>query len=236
MCEMVAKYTNTDTVLSPYNYYIVEGSVYMTQKEFKRYVRKMTKQTLSSAFSEDDIIQINNEDAYSVKQMFSYNQMFSSNYMKSDILLKELLKIEAAYNSQKNELKDLLHHKQAIINNLTTPTMYTKRDMVHNIIKHKASVPVMVARWRALYAEYNRHCKTNVGLLLTNNNKLKEAKKYKNKIEFIDEKLEDIDTLLKIAVSLFERSYHDFLKHMKEMNSNEEIRKTFNQEKGFTDN
>lgn len=220
---MAKKFTNTNSVLPNYDYYIIDGSIYMLQKDFKRYMRNVTQQMLSLAFIRETIRKIGDQDAYSLKQIEMYCKRFSMDYVKADILLKELTSLEEDYrNSPDLELKELLAHKQSVIDSLTTEITYTKREMVHNIIKHKASVNVSVARWRALYAAYNRHCNTNVGLLLTHHNKVKENKKYQSKIEFIDEKLEDIDTLLSLAVSLFERSYNNFLKHMKELNSNEE--------------
>lgn len=221
---MTKKITNTNSALPSYDYYIIDGSLYMLQSDFKRYVRNITNQMLSLVFINETILKIDDQEAYSIEQMTMYCKRFSQDYLKSDLLLKELTALEEAHKNEPNsELKELLSHKQAVIDSLTKEITYTKREMVHNIIKHKASVNVSVARWRALYAAYNRECSTNVGLLLTHHNKVKENKKYQSKIEFIDEKLEDIDTLLSLAVSLFERSYNDFLKHMRGLNSNEEI-------------
>ena len=63
---MTKKITNNNSALPTYDYYIIDGSLYMLQSDFKRYVRNITNQMLSLVFINEIIHKIDDQEAYSI--------------------------------------------------------------------------------------------------------------------------------------------------------------------------
>lgn len=175
------------------------------------------------------------ESKYVRKAVIKYIEKLESEIkdLQSQISLKDRLlvniinsngELELATNLNKYEmqyvkpleinLKDTqnkLEHKQNVINGISNEIkLKSQRQFLNEIIRMKG-VDKIRDRWNVLYREYENHKHINLKARIESYNIVNKSK-IKSKLQYIDEKLNDITTLYKIAVKLFESDFKDNLK------------------------
>lgn len=111
-------------------------------------------------------------------------------------------------NLQKTTQK--LEHKQEVINGISDELkLKTQRQLLNEIIKMKG-VEKIQERWSILYNHYESKKHMKLSARLEGYNAV-NTPKIKSKLQYIDEKLNDISTLYQIAVKLFESDFKDKL-------------------------
>lgn len=104
-----------------------------------------------------------------------------------------------------------LEHKQEVINTLVDEVkLKTQRQFLNEIIRMKG-VEYIKNRWSLLYRSYEQNKRVNLSARITGYN-LVNKPKIKNKLQYIDEVLNDIPLLYSIAVKLFESDFKNRLK------------------------
>lgn len=104
-----------------------------------------------------------------------------------------------------------LEHKQEVINTLVDEVkLKTQRQFLNEIIRMKG-VEYIKDRWSLLYQSYEQNKRVNLSARITGHN-LVNKPKIKNKLQYIDEVLNDIPLLYSIAVKLFESDFKNRLK------------------------
>lgn len=104
-----------------------------------------------------------------------------------------------------------LEHKQEVINTLVDEVkLKTQRQFLNEIIRMKG-VEYIKNRWSLLYQSYEQNKRVNLSARITGYN-LVNKPKIKNKLQYIDEVLNDIPLLYSIAVKLFESDFKNRLK------------------------
>ena len=175
------------------------------------------------------------ESKYVRKAVIKYIEKLESEIknLQNQISLKDRLlvniinsngELELATNLNKYEmqyvkpleinLKDTqnkLEHKQNVINGISNEIkLKSQRQFLNEIIRMKG-VDKIRDRWSVLYREYENHKNMNLKARIESYNIVNKPK-IKSKLQYIDEKLNDITTLYKIAVKLFESDFKDNLK------------------------
>lgn len=109
------------------------------------------------------------------------------------------------------ETQNKLEHKQNVINGISNEIkLKSQRQFLNEIIRMKG-VDKIRDRWSILYRGYENHKHINLKARIESYNIVNKPK-VKSKLQYIDEKLNDITTLYKIAVKLFESDFKDNLK------------------------
>jgi hypothetical protein len=173
-----------------------------------RYVRKAIIEYIE--ILENEIINLQNQISF--KDRLLINIINSNGELE---LATNLNKYEMQYvKPLEINLKDTqnkLEHKQNVINGISNEIkLKSQRQFLNEIIRMKG-VDKIRDRWNVLYREYENHKHINLKARIESYNIVNKPK-IKSKLQHIDEKLNDITTLYKIAVKLFESDFKDNLK------------------------
>ena len=131
-----------------------------------------------------------------------------------EALLELVAKIEENERLQENLKKSekLVAHKTDVISYLTDDIkLMTQRQFLNEIIRMKGNDNNLIReRWKLLYSFYEKQKKINLSARLESYNKYHKPK-LKSKLQLVDEVMNDIPTLYKVAVKTFEADFKDKL-------------------------
>ena len=106
------------------------------------------------------------------------------------------------------------HQKEVIVHMTDEVKLQTQRQFLNEIIKMRGNKDDLIRkRWAVLYEFYEKSKGMRLNARLEAHNAMKPAKKVKSKLQFVDEVLNDIPTLYRIAVKTFEADFKDKLQH-----------------------
>lgn len=131
-----------------------------------------------------------------------------------EALIELVAKIEENEKLQESLEKSekLVAHKTDVISYLTDDIkLMTQRQFLNEIIRMKGNDNNLIReRWKLLYSFYEKQKKINLSARLESYNKLHKPK-LKSKLQLVDEVMNDIPTLYKVAVKTFEADFKDKL-------------------------
>lgn len=106
------------------------------------------------------------------------------------------------------------HQKEVIVHMTDEVKLQTQRQFLNEIIKMRGNKDDLIRkRWAVLYEFYEKSKGMRLNARLEAHNAMKPTKKIKSKLQFVDEVLNDIPTLYRIAVKTFEADFKDKLQH-----------------------
>ena len=131
-----------------------------------------------------------------------------------EALLELVSKIEENEKLQESleKSEDIVAHKTEVISYLTDDIkLMTQRQFLNEIIRMKGNENNLIReRWKTLYDFYEKKNHINLSARFEAYNKT-HSPKLKSKLQLIDEVLNDIPTLYKLAVKTFEADFKDKL-------------------------
>ena len=131
-----------------------------------------------------------------------------------EALIELVAKIEENEKLQESLEKSekLVAHKTDVISYLTDDIkLMTQRQFLNEIIRMKGNDNNLIReRWKLLYSFYEKQKKISLSARLESYNKLHKPKR-KSKLQLVDEVMNDIPTLYKVAVKTIEADFKDKL-------------------------
>lgn len=123
-------------------------------------------------------------------------------------------KIVLPLKTDLNNANKTIEHKVNVISYMTSDfKLQTQRQFLNEIIRMKGNANNLISeRWKLLYNFYEKqkHINLNARFEAYNNT---HTPKLKSKLQLIDEVMNDIPTLYKVAVKTFEADFKDKLEH-----------------------
>lgn len=112
-------------------------------------------------------------------------------------------------------LEDKVEHQKEVIVHMTDDVkLQTQRQFLNEIIKMRGNKDGLIRkRWAVLYEFYEKSKGIRLNARLEAHNAANPAKKVKSKLQLVDEVLNDIPALYRIAVKTFEADFKDKLQH-----------------------
>ena len=113
-----------------------------------------------------------------------------------------------------NEANETIEHKKEVISYMTSDfKLQTQRQFLNEIIRMKGNANNLISeRWKILYGFYEKQKHINLQARFEAYNLIHKPK-LKSKLQLIDDVLNDIPSLYKIAVKVFEADFKDKLQH-----------------------
>lgn len=112
-------------------------------------------------------------------------------------------------------LEDKVEHQKEVIVHMTDDVkLQTQRQFLNEIIKMRGNKDGLIRkRWAVLYEFYEKSKGIRLNARLEARNAANPTKKVKSKLQLVDEVLNDIPALYRIAVKTFEADFKDKLQH-----------------------
>lgn len=170
------------------------------RKHVIAYLEELEK-TVSSFMSEKDRLLLNIMKSVSEVEI-------AANVAKYEITYVKPLELRA--DNAEREVK----HKEKVISYMTDDAkLQTQRQFLNEIIRMKGNANGLISeRWKLLYGFYEKQKHINLSARFEAYNNT-HTPKLKSKLQLIDEVLNDIPTLYKVAVRTFEADFKDKLEY-----------------------
>ena len=123
-------------------------------------------------------------------------------------------KIVIPLKTDLNNANKTIEHKVNVISYMTSDfKLQTQRQFLNEIIRMKGNANNLISeRWKLLYSFYEKQKHINLSARFEAYNNT-HTPKLKSKLQLIDEVMNDIPTLYKVAVKTFEADFKDKLEH-----------------------
>lgn len=173
----------------------------------------------------------NNEQGRKARRYFIECEKKLKEISKEDYLLVNVINAEGKENTalalkeyreqivlplrkELSEANEAIEHKKEVISYMTSDfKLQTQRQFLNEIIRMKGNANNLISeRWKILYGFYEKQKHINLQARFEAYN-LVHKPKLKSKLELIDEVLNDVPSLYKIAVKVFEADFKDKLQH-----------------------
>ena len=173
----------------------------------------------------------NNEQGRKARRYFIECEKKLKEISKEDYLLVNVINAEGKENTalalkeyreqivlplrkELNEANETIEHKKEVISYMTSDfKLQTQRQFLNEIIRMKGNANNLISeRWKILYGFYEKQKHINLQARFEAYNLIHKPK-LKSKLQLIDDVLNDIPSLYKIAVKVFEADFKDKLQH-----------------------
>ena len=127
-------------------------------------------------------------------------------YKEALIALVESIEEREKLESEKQQLLvDVTHKEDVIIGLVEDIDLATKRQRISQIIKYRfGGSDKVTKRWNLLYNEFEKKYHVDIKRRMNSPESMAIKPKYKNKLDYIDRKMEMIPQLYELACKLFE--------------------------------
>ena len=127
-------------------------------------------------------------------------------YKEALIALVESIEEREKLESEKQQLlEDVTHKEDVIIGLVEDIDLATKRQRISQIIKYRfGGSDKVTKRWNLLYTEFEKKYHVDIKRRMNSPESMAIKPKYKNKLDYIDRKMEMIPQLYELACKLFE--------------------------------
>ena len=127
-------------------------------------------------------------------------------YKEALIALVESIEEREKLESEKQQLlADVTHKEDVIIGLVEDIDLATKRQRISQIIKYRfGGSDKVTKRWNLLYNEFEKKYHVDIKRRMNSPESMAIKPKYKNKLDYIDRKMEMIPQLYELACKLFE--------------------------------
>ena len=180
------------------------------------YINSQNKEQPCYSLNRDGILQICMSESALVRyKMIEYINKLESElektklpqtYKEALIALVESIEEREKLESEKQQLLvDVTHKEDVIIGLVEDIDLATKRQRINQIIKYRFGGGDKVAkRWNLLHSEFEKKYHVDLKRRMNSAEAMAVKPKYKNKLDYIDRKMEMIPQLYELACKLFE--------------------------------